>query len=82
MPFASAVSRVYDGLVLLAHPLGVVAVSRDAVLEHVRRLVNNLLEQPGDVNKNASLESPSTNGSDSMDKMLMDWCFIDCNQTK
>lgn len=38
--------------------------------------MNNLFEPSGDLNKNQSLESPSVNGD--MDKMLMDWCFIDC----
>lgn len=56
-------------------------MSRDAVLEHVRRLVNNVFEQANDPNKNQqqSLESPSANGGD-IDKLLMDWCFIDCEQ--
>jgi hypothetical protein len=66
----------------LATPLGFISVSHDAVLEHVRKLVNNLLEQQSAGRSTSPIGqhsggSPPSNGGD-VDKLGSDWCFIDC----
>lgn len=66
----------------IATPLGSISVSHDAVLEHVRKLVNHLLEQQAVGTSSSPVGphgggSPPTNGGD-VDKLCPDWCFIDC----
>ncbi|XP_057365189.1 eye-specific diacylglycerol kinase-like isoform X3 [Daphnia carinata] len=71
-----------ENLQASATPLGTISVSHDAVLEHVRKLVNNLLEQQAVGTSSSPVGphgggSPPTNGGD-VDKLCPDWCFIDC----
>jgi len=71
--------------IFLATPLGFISVSHDAVLEHVRKLVNSLLEQQSAGRSTSPIGqhsggSPPTNGGD-VDKLCADWCFIDCKSS-
>ncbi|XP_045030241.1 diacylglycerol kinase zeta isoform X3 [Daphnia magna] len=71
-----------ENLQASATPLGSISVSHDAVLEHVRKLVNHLLEQQAVGTSSSPVGphgggSPPTNGGD-VDKLCPDWCFIDC----
>ncbi|XP_046651629.1 eye-specific diacylglycerol kinase-like isoform X4 [Daphnia pulicaria] len=71
-----------ENLQSAATPLGFISVSHDAVLEHVRKLVNNLLEQQSAGRSTSPIGqhsggSPPSNGGD-VDKLGSDWCFIDC----
>ncbi|KAI9559723.1 hypothetical protein GHT06_013728 [Daphnia sinensis] len=69
-----------ENLQASATPLGTISVSHDAVLEHVRKLVNNLLEQQAVGTSSSPVGpggSPPTNGGE-VDKLCPDWCFIDC----
>lgn len=65
-------------------------MSHDAVLEHVRKLVNGLLDaaqQQTGINASPTAQQPQQrigspppplNGESMTDKMGSDWCFIDC----